>query len=134
MDASDDHMEEVELPAAALDTAVDGEQAVPAANEDADMRQPAAPADDTEMAAGDHASIEGITVTKHPPDDATGVTAYFLFANGHRERVKSALQQDLPESTRVTIGMVGKKIGELWKQCTDEVKQAYSEKAKAVRS
>lgn len=140
MEASVDRMEDVEMPAAALDSEGDGEQAAPpAASEDAEMaacEQPAAPDvdADADMVAGVQSAFEGITVATTPPESATGVTAYFLFANVHREQAKAALLAELPESAKVTIGMVGKKIGELWKQCTDEVKQAYSEKAKVVSS
>ena len=99
MEASDDRMEDIELPAATLDSVADGEQAATAAaNADAYAEtgeQPAPPDADAEMAAGDHPDIEGITVTTRPPEAATGVTAYFLFANVHRERVKEALQQGL---------------------------------------
>ena len=136
MEGSDDRMEDVETTPAAPDSTANGAcEAQGGEGEDRQAtHQTAAPDPDTEMAAGEQCTFEGIPIETSPPESATGVTAYFLFAGVHRERVKAALQESLPESTKVTIGMVGKKIGELWKQCTDEVKQAYSEKAKLVSS
>ena len=67
------------------------------------------------------------------PEGAQGVTAFFLFSNVHRERVKAHLQQTLAEGEKVTIGMVGKCIGALWKSCSDAVKAAYTTAAKEVR-
>jgi hypothetical protein len=138
MEASD-HMVDEEMPVLAPDVGEDGQHTdlAGAASEDAEMvagEQPAVspPNADADMAAGEQPSFQGITIATTPPGSAQGVTAYFLFSNVHREQVKAALKADLPESSKVTIGMVGKKVGELWKQCSDEVKQAYAEKAKAV--
>jgi HMG (high mobility group) box len=138
MDASDDRVEDVEMAAAAFESVADGERNPDAstdpADKDMDARaQPAADAD-AEMTPCEQLEFEGIEVAATPPESSKGVTAYFVFANVHRERVKAALQADLPDSTKVTIGMVGKKIGDVWKQCTDAVKQAYSNKAKKVWS
>jgi hypothetical protein len=138
MDKSSDHLEDVEMEAAVLQSAADREQAPAAGTEAADSDmvahdQVAADAD-ADMTAHEQPAVADIEVVATPPESATGVTAYFLFANVHREKVKAALQAALPESGKVTIGMVGKKIGDIWKQCTDEVKQAYAEKAKLVCS
>ena len=83
---------------------------------------------------GDEAAATGtgVQVESKVPDGATGSTAFFLFSSVHRDRVKSHLQQTLPEGEKVTIGMVGKKIGALWQQCSDEVKAAYTAAAKEV--
>jgi hypothetical protein len=76
--------------------------------------------------------LADIPIISNPSDDAQGVTAYFVFANVHRESVKASLQADVGEAGKVTIGMIGKKIGQLWKSCPDSVKEAYGKKAKQV--
>ena len=73
-----------------------------------------------------------IVVDTVVPDGAQGVTAFFLFSNVHRDRVKQNIQHSLPEGGKVTIGMVGKRIGQMWKSSSDEVKAAYAAAAKEV--
>jgi hypothetical protein len=67
------------------------------------------------------------------PDGAQGSTAFFLFSNVHRDRVMQHVQKSLPQGVKATIGMVGKQIGHLWRQCSAEVKAAYTAAAKDVR-
>ena len=54
-------------------------------------------------------------------------TAYFLFQATKREEVKSALEAD--GSAKVSLGDVAKKIGELWKSCSEEVKSDFNARA-----
>jgi hypothetical protein len=88
---------------------------------------------DAANAAGPSGQEAQVLVEQAVPEGAQGVTAFFLFSNVHRERVKAHLQISIPEGGKVTVGMVGKCIGSLWKDCSDEVKAAYASAAKEVR-
>ena len=87
---------------------------------------------DTADAPGTSGQDTAVPIESTVPEGAHGVTAFFLFSNVHRERVKAHLQQTLAEGEKVTIGMVGKCIGALWKSCSDAVKAAYTTAAKEV--
>jgi hypothetical protein len=52
------------------------------------------------------------------------LSAYFLFQAAKREDVKSDLQRSF-EDVKVSLGDVAKKIGELWKACSDEDKSEF---------
>jgi HMG (high mobility group) box len=95
----------------------------------------AADADDTMMTtdAGKAPAPLEVQIEETVPDGAQGTTAFFLFSSVHRDRVKHAVQASLLDGDKATIGMVGKRIGQLWKSCSDEVKAAYAAAAKEVR-
>jgi hypothetical protein len=71
-------------------------------------------------------------IEEEVPEGAQGQTAFFLFSNVHRDRVKAAIASKCEGDGKVTIGQIGKKIGELWKLCSDEVKSRYAVRAKEV--
>ena len=53
-------------------------------------------------------------------------TAYFLFQAAKRDEVTSELQaSNVEEGVKVSLGSVAKKIGELWKACTEEEKSEF---------
>lgn len=74
-----------------------------------------------------------VSIEEAVPEGAQGTTAFFLFSNVHRSRVKSHLQASVQEGQKVTIGAVGKAIGALWGRCSEATKAAYTEAAKLVR-
>eukprot|EP00892_Ulva_mutabilis_P004812 jgi/Ulvmu1/2702/UM014_0158.1 len=103
--------------------------------------EPAVDADERQTTADVSADADGeslaerlarvaVPVETEVPKGASGVTAFFLFSNVHRQRVKEALQSQLRDSEKLGIGPIGKKIGELWGQCSDETKKQYAERAK----
>lgn len=54
------------------------------------------------------------------------LTGYLVFANEMRDRVRESLQGG---SERVSLAMVSKEIGRLWKELAEEAKQGYKAKA-----
>ena len=74
-----------------------------------------------------------VSIADKVPEGALGTTAFFLFSNVHRDVVKTALQARATEGEKVSVGTVAKSIGVMWKRCSDDVKAAYAEAAKAVR-
>ena len=54
-------------------------------------------------------------------------TAYFLFQATKREEVKKELEAD--GIAKVSLGDVAKKIGELWKSCSEEEKSDFNTRA-----
>ena len=62
-----------------------------------------------------------------------GITAFFVFSNELRESVRHELEQAAPEGSKVGIGEVAKRIGELWKALCDEDRARYKAIATEVR-
>jgi len=48
------------------------------------------------------------------------LTGFMLFSKEHREKVK----EDNPE---ITFGQIGKKLGAMWRELSDDEKQAYKD-------
>jgi hypothetical protein len=88
----------------------------------------------TSSVAADSEGPVQVTLDLQVPSGAQGTTGFLLFSNVHRGRVKEALQQQLSTGTKVTIAAMAKQIGLLWKLCDAEVKAAYAQAAKVVRS
>lgn len=59
----------------------------------------------------DRLACVSISVQEDVPEGASGVTAFFLFSNVHRQRVKESLSSNLRGSEKLAIGHIGKKIG-----------------------
>jgi hypothetical protein len=57
-----------------------------------------------------------------------GPTAYMLFSEEQRPEVMGGLRAEAPDG-KVSVTVVAKAIGELWKGLTEEQKAAYKEKA-----
>ena len=47
-----------------------------------------------------------------------------LFSKEHREKVKT-------ESPDMSFGQIGKRLGEMWRELTDEEKQSYKDGGKS---
>lgn len=83
---------------------------------------------DSEMAdytppAGTKVTKKGKKRKKDPNAPKRPQTAFFVFSTKHREEVK----EELGEGARV--GDIAKRLGEKWKELTDEDKLEYSEEA-----
>lgn len=61
---------------------------------------------------------------KDPNAPKKGMSAFMLFSNEHRNKIKA----DNPEAT---FGEIGRKVGEAWKGLSDKQKQTYLKKAEA---
>lgn len=59
---------------------------------------------------------------KDPNAPKKGLSAFMLFSNEHRNKIKT----DNPEAT---FGEIGRKVGEAWKALTDKQKVVYTKKA-----
>ena len=59
---------------------------------------------------------------KDPNAPKKGMSAFMLFSNEHRNKIKAAN----PEST---FGEIGRKVGEAWKALNDKQKAVYTKKA-----
>lgn len=60
--------------------------------------------------------------SKDPNAPKKGMSAFMIFSNEYRNKVKS-------ENPECSFGEVGKKVGEAWKALSDEQKQVYVKKA-----
>lgn len=68
------------------------------------------------------ASSGGGKKKKDPNAPKKGMSAFMLFSNEHRNKIKAAN----PEST---FGEIGRKVGEAWKALNDKQKAVYTKKA-----
>ena len=59
---------------------------------------------------------------KDPNAPKKGISAFMLFSNEHRNKVKT-------ENPSLSFGEIGRKVGEAWKALTDKQKQPYIKKA-----
>lgn len=76
---------------------------------------------------GSKAAKKGKKRKKDPNAPKRPQTAFFVFSTKHREEVK----EELGEGARV--GDIAKRLGEKWKELTDEDKQEYSAEAKTQK-
>lgn len=60
---------------------------------------------------------------------AKAQTAYFLFADIHRDAARAEAQAEAEEGAKVSVAVVAKKIGALWRALSDEEKAKYKEMA-----
>jgi len=71
---------------------------------------------------------------KKPPKDPNAPkrpsTGFFLFVADHREEVKASL----PEADQKKVTLVTKKCGDMWKECSAEVKAKYKEKSTKLKA
>ncbi|KAL6927308.1 Non-histone chromosomal protein 6 [Hanseniaspora valbyensis] len=63
---------------------------------------------------------------KDPNAPKRGLSAYMIFANENRDRVRA-------ENEGITFGQVGKKLGEEWKALTEDGKQKYKDLAEVEK-
>ncbi|KAL1973898.1 hypothetical protein VTN31DRAFT_5458 [Thermomyces dupontii] len=61
---------------------------------------------------------------KDPNAPKRGLSAYMFFANENRERVRE-------ENPGIAFGALGRKLGEMWKNLSDEERKPYEDKAAA---
>jgi len=70
---------------------------------------------------------------KKPPKDPNAPkrpsTGFFLFVADNREEVKASL----PEADQKKVTLVTKKCGDMWKECSAEVKAQYKEKSTKLK-
>ena len=52
------------------------------------------------------------------------LSGFMLFSKEHREKVKT-------ESPDMSFGQIGKRLGEMWRELTDEEKQSYKDGGKS---
>ena len=67
---------------------------------------------------------KGKKAKKDPNAPKKGMSAFMLFSNEHRNKIKT-------ENPEATFGEVGRKVGEAWKALTEKQKAVYTKKAEA---
>ena len=61
---------------------------------------------------------------KDPNAPKKGMSAFMLFSNEHRNKIKA-------DNLEASFGEIGRKVGEAWKALSDKQKQTYVKKAEA---
>ena len=68
-------------------------------------------------------AIKKKTIPKDPNREKRPLTPYFIFANEKRAEVKS-------QNPDIKITEISKKLGEMWKNLSDDEKRIYTDKSK----